>query len=117
MDQEKVIENPNQISNAKLKVAIGYIKKNLHRSDLSILEVANVINVSERTFFRITREATGCTPYQLIKNIRLSQANDLLAQSLKPNVKRVAASVGYRRVDHFIKLYKQKFAVHPAANC
>jgi len=117
MEQEQILDHAQLCDRKDVREAISFIHENIHRPDLAVDEVAAAVYVSERTFFRMIREATGRTPYQLIRDIRLEQASKLLTSSMRPNLKRVAAAVGYTRVDHFTKLYKKKYAIHPMATC
>ena len=63
------------------------------RGDLSVPTLADAASMSERSFVRHYRRATGMTPARAIEKIRVEAARQVLEQGLP--VKRVAARCGF----------------------
>jgi transcriptional regulator GlxA family with amidase domain len=62
--------------------------------DLSLSRLAAQARMSERTFLRRYREATGLTPARAIERLRVEAARQLLAETRLP-LKRIAARCGF----------------------
>jgi transcriptional regulator GlxA family with amidase domain len=63
------------------------------RSDLSVTSLAEASGMSERSFIRHYRQATGMTPARAVEQLRVEAARHLL--ELDRPVKRVAAQCGF----------------------
>ncbi len=63
--------------------------------DLSLSRLASQAGMSERTFLRRHREATGVTPARAIERLRVEAARQLLANTRLP-AKRIATRCGFR---------------------
>ncbi len=62
--------------------------------DLSLIRLAALAGMSERTFIRRYREATGMTPARAVERLRVEAARQLLAETRLPS-KRIAARCGF----------------------
>lgn len=62
--------------------------------DLSLHRLAHEAGMSERTFLRRYREATGLTPLRAVETLRLEAARQMLVETRLP-IKRVAARCGF----------------------
>jgi transcriptional regulator GlxA family with amidase domain len=63
-------------------------------ADLSVSRLACRAQMSERTFLRRYKQATGCSPAKAIERLRVEAAQRRLCESREP-VKRVAAGCGF----------------------
>jgi transcriptional regulator GlxA family with amidase domain len=63
-------------------------------ADLSVPTLATRLNMSERTFMRHYKAATGQTPARTVERFRVEAAKRLLGESALP-VKRIAARCGF----------------------
>ena len=81
-----------QHGDARFERLHAWIADNLCR-DLSVASLADVASMSERSFIRHYRKATGMTPARAIEKIRVEAARQVLEQGLP--VKRVAARCGF----------------------
>ncbi len=52
------------------------MKENLHKQ-LNIFDLANNINLTEKTFSRRFKKALNISPLQYLKNLRVEKAKDL----------------------------------------
>ena len=96
----------------------GWLAEHL-AEDLSLSRLASLAGMSERTFLRRYREATGLTPARAIERLRVEAARQLLAETRLP-YKRIAARCGFGSVEtmrrSFVRLqgvstqdYRQRF--------
>jgi transcriptional regulator GlxA family with amidase domain len=81
-----------QHGDARFERLHAWIADNLRR-DLSVGSLADAAGMSERSFVRHYRQATGRTPARAVEQVRVEAARHLLERG-RP-VKRVAAHCGY----------------------
>ncbi|MEI2580887.1 AraC family transcriptional regulator [Scytonema sp. PRP1] len=79
----------------------------------SLLELAQMIGVSDRTLRYGFRELFGTTVFGYITNKRMQQAEQLLREG-KLSVAEVANLVGYAHQGHFATAFKRKFGITPS---
>jgi AraC-like DNA-binding protein len=85
----------------------------ISKVDLSIAEVAESLQLSERQLFRYAKSLTGSTPAQLIKEIRLLTAYDLLVTGEVQKLEDLARRVGYEHLSYFSKQFMERFGRRP----
>lgn len=78
----------------------------------SLPELSSMAELAETTFRRLFREATGKSPTEFIRQIRLTTAARILLVSNDP-VNDIAYQVGYEDANHFIRVFKQAFGMTP----
>ncbi|MBK1439558.1 response regulator [Parapedobacter sp. ISTM3] len=90
------------------------IDRNLNESRLSVEMIANEIGISRVHLHRKLKELTGLTTRDLIRNIRLKQAAELITHK-GLSVSEVAYAVGYADANTFSVAFKQLYGVSPTA--
>lgn len=78
----------------------------------SLLELAQIVGVSDRNLRRGFKEMFGTTVFGYLTNIRMEQAEQLL-RSGKLSVAEVANLSGYSQQGHFAAAFKRKFGITP----
>lgn len=78
----------------------------------SLQELAAQLNVSPRQLQRDFIACTGLTPVKYRNIIRLSEANELLAETSVP-IAAIAAHLGYPSVSHFSAAFRQLYHCSP----
>jgi transcriptional regulator GlxA family with amidase domain len=68
--------------------------------------------LSERTFFRRFRKATGLTPIDYLHAVRIEEAKQLLETTDTP-VEAVANEIGYEDTSFFTRLFRRKVGLSP----
>jgi AraC-like DNA-binding protein len=90
---------------------LDYIDGNL-AEPLSVTGLARRVSLSPSALSRAFRENTGRSPYQYVKEARLTRARDLLSGG-RHGIGEVAYDVGYTSVSHFIKEFRTRFGATP----
>ena len=90
---------------------IEYINFNYYL-DLSISNLANIINVSKSHFHKLFREATGTSPLQYINRVRIEHAKTILKKT-DASILEVAFAVGFEDARYFSRLFKKHTGVSP----
>jgi len=80
--------------------------------DLSIRRLAERSNLSERTFLRRFRRATGFTPNAYVQELRIEKAKGLLERTREP-VQQIAWKVGYQDLSAFNRAFRQIAGLTP----
>jgi transcriptional regulator GlxA family with amidase domain len=88
-----------------------YIEKSLPHT-LKMSELANKFCLSERTFARHIKAATGSNPMALVQSIRLNKARMLLENS-RLSVEEIATRVGYADATALRRLLRQRAGATP----
>jgi transcriptional regulator GlxA family with amidase domain len=81
---------------------------------VSLAELAQIANMSVRSFSRAFKEATGLTPTQYQQRLRLEVAAMLL-QNSDLSVEAISARCGFEDARHFRRLWQRHFGVSPTA--
>ncbi|WP_229212856.1 hybrid sensor histidine kinase/response regulator transcription factor [Dyadobacter soli] len=90
------------------------IDKNLANPDLSVEMISNEIGISRVHLHRKLKELTNLTTRDLIRNIRLKQAAELMTKK-GLTVSEVAFAVGFANVNSFSVAFKELHGVSPTA--
>jgi AraC-like DNA-binding protein len=84
-----------------------------YASPLGVDDLARAAGVSRFHFSRLFRDATGESPYQYLRRIRIERARELLA--LGHAVTDAALSVGFRDLSRFSRTFREQVGVSPSA--
>jgi AraC-like DNA-binding protein len=86
----------------------------LMRTDLgkrmTVSDVAEEVGMSISNFSQRFKSVTDKTPKSYLKELKLSQAKQLLGQL---SVTDTAMEVGYDNISHFIRLFKEEYGLTP----
>ena len=88
------------------------IEKNLADSDFGVEQLGDEIGMSRAQLYRKTKALTNYSPVELIRNMRLKRAQQMLAKG-DETISQVAYSVGFTAPSYFTKCYKDYFGHMP----
>ena len=108
VDQIKMKSPDEQLLDRVMKV----INKNVSNSDLSIDKIADEVGISRVHLHRKMKELTGQTPHDFIRNIRLKQAANLLANQ-NMNITEVMYACGFNNSASFSTIFKKFYGMSP----
>jgi len=91
-----------------------YVSARLKNDQISVYELALELGLSERQFYRLAKSLTGCTPAQLIKEVRLQKAYELLIAGKVFKIEDLAKRVGYENISYFSRQFLERFGKRPA---
>ena len=101
------------LSKLKLQRIVDYIHAHLDR-DLSLKELAAIVQMSAHYFSQLFKQSTGITPHQYVIRCRIERAKELLMQG-KLTIADVAKVVGFVDQSHFHRHFKRLVGITPKA--
>ncbi|MEQ8240071.1 MAG: response regulator [Cyclobacteriaceae bacterium] len=90
------------------------VQDEISNSQLSVLHIAEKLNISEVQLFRKLKNFTGLTPIKFIREIRLQEAQKLLEGQNHETISEVMYAVGFRQAGYFAKRYAARFGKLPS---
>ena len=97
-----------------IQKAVEYIREHISNPDLSVDELSKKLNMSRVSLHRRVKTATGLSPVDLIKTIRMKQAAYLLSTG-NMNVSEVSYKVGYNTPAYFSSSFSSYYNISPTA--
>jgi transcriptional regulator GlxA family with amidase domain len=79
---------------------------------VSVATIAGAAGLERRTFLRRFTSATGLTPMEYCRAVRLARARELLEAGSMP-LQKIAASLGYADVSSFARAFRRTLGVPP----
>ncbi|MEM6399096.1 MAG: AraC family transcriptional regulator [Cyanobacteria bacterium P01_D01_bin.116] len=99
------------ISRSKLELVINYINDNLDR-DLSLIQLADLVQISPNHFIRLFKQSIGVTPYQYILNCRIKKAKQLL-KNQKLTITEISHQLGFYDQSRFTNTFRKRMGITP----
>ena len=99
------------LSSAQMRCAVDYIRENL-TSDITVVELAGLVQLSPSHFSRVFRASFGVSPYRFVMQERIEGAKAMLACT-KLSASQVAMAFGFASQSHFVKVFRQFTGVTP----
>jgi signal transduction histidine kinase/DNA-binding response OmpR family regulator/ABC-type uncharacterized transport system substrate-binding protein len=81
--------------------------------DLNIEQIASKMGLGHSQFYRKIKSLTNYTPVELMRQLRLKQARQLLTTTSK-SISEIAYEVGFSSPAYFTKCYRQAFGETPS---
>lgn len=112
--QEGKIDNVDFISpnDQMMERVMKVINENISNPDLGVEFIADKIGISRVHFHRRLKNATGLTPRDFVRNIRLMQAAKLLSKT-DTDVTGVSVATGFRSASTFSTCFKAYYGMSP----
>jgi AraC family transcriptional regulator len=110
-DKVTHFSNNKGLSPRKLRQAISYILDNLEK-DLTLAEIAAVVEMSMYHFSRLFKKSTGFAPHQYVMNCRIAKAKKLLAES-NNSIEQISEQVGFQSQSHFTNVFRKFIGITP----
>lgn len=106
--------DPQSPDEVLLHKVLIYIEEHVQDSDLKIEDICQAIGLSRAQLYRKMKALTGYSMNDLIKEIRLKRAQQLL-QDHKFQINEIAYMVGFNDPEYFRKSFKAKIGCSPSA--
>ncbi|MBD1866433.1 helix-turn-helix transcriptional regulator [Cyanobacteria bacterium FACHB-471] len=108
----QIITSENRrLTHAQLQQVIDYIHTYLNR-DLSLAELADVINISPTYFANLFKQATGISPHQYVIRQRVERAKVMLTKT-DLAIADIALQVGFSSQSHLTQHFKRFTGMTP----
>ena len=99
------------LSPAQMRSIDLYIRENLS-GDISVTDLAGLVQMSPSHFSRVFKASFGVTPYRFLMAERIETAKDML-KNTKLSASEVAMAFGFASQSHFAKVFRQFTGVAP----
>ncbi|GAA6616095.1 helix-turn-helix domain-containing protein [Scytonema sp. NUACC26] len=108
---QTITSQNRNLTHNQLQQAIDYIHTHLDR-DLSLTEIAQVINISPVYFARLFKRAIGTSPHQYVIQQRVERAKEMLLKT-DLTIADVALQVGFSSQSHLTQQFKRFTGITP----
>lgn len=112
-DRRKLVssayDNASLVSKSKsrrVEKVCAYIEQNIG-SDISLSDVAGLVNMSESAFSHFFKKRTGITFINYLNNMRISRACNLLADTTL-SAAEICYDCGFNNLSNFIRIFSKK---------
>lgn len=89
----------------RVKVVYNHIMENYQR-EITVKEVADLINLTEVSFFKFIKRHTDKTLTQMVNEFRINHATKLL-MSTEKNIAEICYECGYNNISYFNRKFKE----------
>lgn len=113
MAQEEVNDFTKSVTNdATMQQIVDCIKQEMHSPNMKIDDIARHMGMSRSVLYSKIKNAVGMTPIDLVHNLRLKQAQEMLRNSDRP-VSDIAYAVGFSDPKYFSKVFRKEVGMSP----
>lgn len=107
------VQNKSAYQDKRLEVALEYMQANYQR-EITLEEVARVVNMAKVSFSRYIKRRTGRTYIDTLNDIRLSHASRKLMDSSQI-ISEIAYACGFNNLSYFNRVFKRRVGYTPKA--
>ncbi len=108
---QTITSQNRSLTHIQLQEAIDYIHAHLNR-DLSLAELASVVNISPTYFASLFKQAMGVSPHQYVIQQRVEQAKLMLSKT-DLAIAQIALQVGFSSQSHLTQQFKRITGMTP----
>lgn len=112
-EPDDIPENGMEAAEFKAKLK-EYVLARMKKHEVTVYDVAYEFSLGERQLHRLAKSLTGCTPAQLIKEVKLQKAYELAINRQVSKVETLAKEVGFENVSYFARLFAERFGKKPS---
>lgn len=106
-----VSDDKGCLSEYQLQKVFKYIQDHLEQ-DITLSDIASVLNLSQYHFCRLFKQSTGFAPHQYLNQCRIDRAKQLL-QTTQLTITEIAFAVGFNNHSSFTRLFRRYVGVTP----
>ena len=112
-EEKEELRSLPQADKDLLDQIVCFINEHLDAPDLSVDTLVENISISRSALFKKIKTLIGISPMELIKNIRLKKAAELIEEG-SDNFTQIAYKTGFKDSQHFSKCFKMIYGVTPS---
>jgi len=109
---EAPVPSSHAISDEWLKKAIAQVEAHLDDEGYTVEQLSSDMFMSRMTFYRKIQSATGHTPTEFMRTIRLRRSAELLREGRK-TITEIAYATGFSSVSYFSRCFRTMYGVPP----
>lgn len=109
---EQILETVPAFNSTFIQEVIRFVDENLQNPDFKIDDLAETMNMSRAVFYRKIKTFTGASPIDLVKEMRLKRALELLDTS-SYSLSEVAYQSGFSSPQYFSRVFKEQMQCTP----
>jgi RpiB/LacA/LacB family sugar-phosphate isomerase len=95
----------------RLQRVFSHVRQNI-ALELAVVELAQVVGMSQYYFSKLFKLSTGTTPHQYVMRQRVEHAQEMLREGQTP-LAEVATHVGFETQSHFTSVFRRLAGVTP----
>jgi AraC family transcriptional regulator len=99
-----------RFSHPQVQRLVDYIRANLGK-DLNLIQLANLVEMSPRQFFRLFANTFECTPHRYVMKERVARGKELLSAGL--SLVEIAHTLGFASQSHFSDVFRKTTGASP----
>lgn len=111
---EKDIPEKKDVENEFYNKFVSIVKEEMGNMDLNVDTLAERMGMGRSQFYRKIKALTSLSPVELIRDLRLKRARNLLLTTDK-SVSEIAYEVGFSTPAYFTKCYREVYSETPTA--
>ncbi len=111
--EDTILPKEKSVDNEVINEIEKMILKNIDNPDFNVSVMATKMGYSPRNLSRLTKKLIGLTPVNLILEVRLQKAYQLLKSNKYKTVSEVRYEVGIDNASYFSKKFTERFGVRP----
>lgn len=117
--QRSLVLEPSEITVTSvdekfLKKLMESIEENISDEEFTIYSLESQLRLSHSTLYRKVKSLTGQSAEELLLNIRLKRAHQILSEKKGLRISEVAFMVGISNLSYFTKCFKEYFGFPPS---
>ena len=89
------------------------IEEGIPDADFNITSLEEKLSMSHSNFYRKVKSLTGLSGKEILNEMRMKRAKQILIENKNIRVDEVAYMVGFSNPKYFGKIFKEKFGVSP----
>jgi DNA-binding response OmpR family regulator len=102
--QESIVPENDLLIKSRL-----IVEENIDNVLFGVPDLADAVNLTERTLYRKIKANSGLAPNQFIREIKLLHVRFLIEQNQSMSLTQLTQKVGMKNTSHLQKIYKERF--------
>jgi DNA-binding response OmpR family regulator len=104
----------NSIDEKFLSSLVNAVEEGIPDSSFTIHSLESIMGMSHANFYRKIKSLTGQSGQELLQNMRMKRAHQILSEKKGLRVAEVAYMVGFTNPKYFSKCFKEMFGLAPS---
>lgn len=110
---QEVTQRMEKVDEKFMQLLIEYIEENLSAEDFSIEQAATQLNTSYAVLYRKVKQALDIAPADLVKQLRIKRARQLLSENPELTASEVGYRCGFNSPQYFSRVFKDNVGQSP----